>query len=143
VRFSAESSGDVVFRETVARVGEHPVGSSDLDQLPEMEVPGALRHARRLLHRVRDDHDRILSAQLIDQILDARGGDGIERRARLVPESNFGLHGDGACDEKALLLAARGTGSGDAQAVLHLFPTPRARQSQYTDVHELAEAYMS
>src|SRR5437016_7501007 len=28
---------------------------SDLDQLPEMEVRGALRHARRLMHRVRSE----------------------------------------------------------------------------------------
>jgi len=65
-RALAESSGYVVFRETVTRVGEHPVGITDLDQVPEMEVRGALRHACRLLHRVRDDHDRIRPAQLID-----------------------------------------------------------------------------
>src|SRR6266513_517508 len=90
-RALAESPGDVVFRETVTRVGEHPVRVAHLDELSEMEVRGALRHARRLLHRVRDDHDRILFAQLIDQILDARGGNGIERgmhrRCCCPPES--------------------------------------------------------
>src|SRR2546430_11147069 len=77
---------------------------------------------------------------LFRSILDARGGDGIERRARLVHENHFGLHGDGACDAQALLLAARKTGAGAAQAVLHLIPEPRARQARAHDVIELRAA---
>ena len=105
-----------------------------------MEVRGALRHARRLLHRVRDDHDRIRLAQLIDQILDARRGNGIERGARLVHENHFGLHGDGARDAQALLLSARQTGAGAAQTVLHLIPQSGARQAGAHDVIELRAA---
>src|SRR6516165_6796981 len=109
---SAESPGNVVLGEAVARVGEQPIGLADLDQLTEMEVRGALRYACRLLHGVGDDHDRVGLAQLIDQVLDARGGDRIERRAGLVHEYHLGLHGDGARDTEALLLASRESGAG-------------------------------
>src|SRR6266480_5558905 len=137
---SPESAGDVVLGEAVPRVGEYPVGGAHLDQLSEVEVRSALRYARRLLHRVRDDHDRILFAQLIDQILDARGGNGIERGAGLVHENHFGLYGDGARNAQALLLAAREPGAGAAQAVLHLIPEPGARQAGAHDVIELRAA---
>src|SRR5256886_14745059 len=66
---------------------------------------------------------------LFRSILDAGGGHGIERRARLVHENHFGLHGDGACDAQPLLLAAREPGAGAAQAVLHLIPQPPTRQA--------------
>jgi hypothetical protein len=66
----------------------------------------SLRHARGLLHRVGDDDDGIALAQLVDQLLDARGGDRVERRAGLVHQDDFGIDGDGARDAQALLLAA-------------------------------------
>src|SRR5437867_2674783 len=67
----AEPPGDVVLGQSVPRIREEPVGLADLDELAQMEVCRALRHARGLLHRVRDDDDRVGGSQLIDEILDA------------------------------------------------------------------------
>jgi hypothetical protein len=58
-----------------SRVGEDLGGVADLDELAQMEEGCALRHARRLLHVVGDDHDRELAAQVVDQLLDPRGRD--------------------------------------------------------------------
>ena len=135
VRPLAEATGDVVLGEAVARVGEDAVGIADLDQLTQVEVGGALRDARRLLHGVGDDHDRVRLAQLIDQILDACGGDRVERRARLVHEDHLRLHRDGARDAQALLLAARQAGAGAAQAVLDLIPQTRRASGSCTRCH--------
>ena len=63
--------------------------------------------------------------QLIDQVLDARGGDRVERRARLVHEDDFRLDGDRARDAQALLLAARQAGAGLCQAILDFVPQAR------------------
>ena len=72
-----------------------------------MEEGGALGDARGLLHVVRDDDDGVATAQFVDQLLDARGGDGIERAARFVHQDDFGFHRDGAGDAQPLLLAPR------------------------------------
>ena len=63
-------------------------------------------HPRRLLHVVRHDDDRVLRLDLLHQILDASGGDRVERRARLVHQDHVGLDGDGPGDAEPLLLAA-------------------------------------
>ena len=81
--------------------------------------------------------DRIGLAQLIDQVLDARRGDRIERRARLVHEYRLGLHRDGACDTESLLLAPGEFGAGAAEAVLDLLPQPRAGEARADDVAEM------
>src|SRR5215468_5216760 len=85
---SAETAGDVVLGELVARIREDAVRLAHFDEVAEMEVRRPLRHARGLLHRVRDDDDRIALAQLFHEILDARGRDGVERGARLVHEDD-------------------------------------------------------
>src|SRR5262249_17294237 len=61
---------------------------------------------------------------------DARGRDRVERRARLVHEDHFRLHGDGARDAQALLLAAREPGAWTGQAGLDLVPEPGARPAR-------------
>src|SRR5580658_877192 len=135
-----ESAGDVVLGEPVTRVGEHSVGLANLDQFAEMEVRRALGDACRLLHGVCDDYDRVRLAQLIDEILDTRGGDRIERRARLIHEDDLRVHGDGARDAQPLLLAAGQAGAGTRQAVLHLVPQSRTLQAGAHDVVQLAAA---
>ncbi len=40
-----------------------------------------MRHAHRLLHVMGDDGDGVVVAQFVDQLLDLRGGDRVERRA--------------------------------------------------------------
>src|SRR4029077_18328783 len=60
---SPETAGDVVLGQFLLGIGEDPVSRPHLDQIAEMEIPGALRYARRLLHVVGHDHDRIVGAQ--------------------------------------------------------------------------------
>src|SRR3954454_9953271 len=127
----AEAAGDVVLGLLGLRLDEDRVGVAVLDQLPEVHVGGVIRDARRLLHVVRDQHDRVVVLELGDQFFDARGGDRIERRARLIEQQHFRLDGDAARDAKALLLAA-----GEAVAALvelrpHLRPEGRARQRPF------------
>ena len=61
-----------------------------------MEICGAMRHPRRLLHGVRYDDDGKFAAQLVDQFLDSCCGNRVQRRAWLVHQNDFGADGDGA-----------------------------------------------
>ena len=82
-------------------------------------------HARRLLHVVRDDHDRELLLQIVDQVLDARRRDRVEGGCRLVHQDHVRLHGDGPGDAQPLLLSAREAERVVLQPVLHLVPERR------------------
>src|SRR5579863_2703825 len=139
-RASAEAAGDVVLGQAMPRIGEHFVGLADLDQLAQVKVRRALRDTRRLLHRVRDDDDRVARSQLLDQILDARSRDRIERRARLVHEDHLRLNGDGARDAQALLLTARKSGAGSIEPILDLLPQAGALQTRADDLVESGAA---
>jgi hypothetical protein len=48
-------------------------------------------NASRLLHVVRDDHDRVALAQFVDQLFDAGRGDRIQRAAGLIHEQYLWL----------------------------------------------------
>ncbi len=102
-----------------------------------MEKGGELRHARRLLHRMGDDDDAEVLPQLVDQLLDAGRGDGIERRAGLVHQDHFRIDGDGAGDAQALLLAAGQAGAGMVEPVLHLFEQAGLLQAVDDDFFEI------
>ena len=94
----------------------------DLDQLAGLA--GALRLKKRgvvgdpggLLHVVGDDHDRVLGLELVDQVLDRRGRDRVEGRARLVHQQHLRLDRDRAGDAEPLLLAAGEAHAGLARA---------------------------
>ena len=74
-------TSNVILGPLVDGLGEQLRRGSELHQLTEQEKPGRVGHPRRLLHVVRDDHDGEIALELEDQLLDARGGDRIERRA--------------------------------------------------------------
>src|SRR5581483_9655812 len=137
LRASPKPSSDVVLGQSVPWVGEDLVGLTDLDEVTHMEVSGALRHARRLLHRVGYDHDGIIGPQLVDEILDARGGDRVERRTRLIHQDHFRFDRNRARDAQPLLLSTRQTSAGRPQAILHLVPQARALQARADDVIEI------
>src|SRR5690349_2155245 len=103
----ADTAGNIILSLLVLGIGEDVGGVAFLDQVPKVEERRTLANARRLLHRVRDDDDRVILAQLVDQLLDDRGRDRIERRARLVHQDHLRTYRDGARDAQALLLAAR------------------------------------
>src|SRR5207245_5101823 len=117
-----EAPSDVVLGPLVHGLGEELRGGPELHQLAEQEESRRVGHAPRLLHVVRDDDDGQVALELEDQLLDARGGDRIERGARLVHQEHFRLHGQRAGDAEALLLAPRQASARLAQAVLHFLP---------------------
>src|SRR5260221_10481753 len=104
-KVSAEAAGDVVLGTFVPGRSEYLVGIADFDQVAQMEKRGQLRNPRRLLHRMGHDDDAEVLAQVIDKLLDARGGDRVERRTRLVHEDHLRIDGNGPGDAQTLLLA--------------------------------------
>src|SRR5690606_12974961 len=72
--------------------------------------------------------------KLIDQLLYPCRGDRIERRAGLVHQDDLRRNCDGASDAKPLLLAARETGAGLMQAVLHLVEETSLLKAALNDV---------
>src|SRR5581483_12265077 len=115
-----EPPGDVVLRPLVSRVREHGLGLPELDQLAEQEEAGRFGDARGLLHVVGHDHDRQVTLQLENQLLDPRRRDGVEGRAWLVHQQHLRLDGQGARDAQALLLAAGEPRSRPVEKILHL-----------------------
>ena len=75
---SAVAAGDIILGALLPRIGEDVRGRAIFDQRAEVEKGGALRHARRLLHVMRHDHDGIAALELVDQFLDLGGGDRVE-----------------------------------------------------------------
>ena len=61
-----ETACDVVLGQLVFGTGEDLCGGSDLDQVSQVKIGGALRNAGRLLHGVSDDYDGILLAQFVN-----------------------------------------------------------------------------
>src|SRR5690554_433771 len=79
MRRLAEAPSDIFFGALYARAREDRRGLIVFDELTHIEEGRIIADARCLLHRVRDDDDRIILLQLADELFDARGGDGIER----------------------------------------------------------------
>jgi hypothetical protein len=110
------------------RRGEYLLGLAEFDQVAEIHEGGVVRDACGLLHIVRDDDDRVVGLQFVDQFLDLRCRDRIERRGGFVEQDDFGLHRNGACDAQTLLLAAGKAQSAGVELVLHLGPERRPLQ---------------
>src|SRR6267142_635280 len=133
---SAEPAGDVVLGTSIARRGEDLAGLVEFDQFPKIHEGGLVRDARRLLHVMSDDGDRVVLRQFLDQFLDLRGRDRIERRAWLVEQDHLGPHRNRAGDAKPLLLAAGQAEAAGGQLVLNLVPQrPAAQRLFHTAVH--------
>src|SRR5579871_5637179 len=118
----AEPTGDVVLGFLELGIEEDVLGRVVLDQLAGEEESGVVARALSLRHVVGDDDDRELLFELVDQILDPGGGDGVERGARLVHEDHLRVDRHGAGDAKALLLAARELVRRLPELVLHFAP---------------------
>jgi hypothetical protein len=83
---------------------------------------------------VRDDDDRVALLELEHQVLDRRGGDRVQGRARLVHEDHLGLDRHRAGDAQALLLAAGHAERVRLEAVLDLVPQRRPAQRALDDL---------
>src|SRR5581483_5659284 len=92
---SAEAASYVILGALFARLGENLVGVVELDELAEIHEGGIFGDARRLLHAMGDDDDRVVVGQFVDQLFDPRCRDRVERRAWLVEENDFGLNRHG------------------------------------------------
>lgn len=76
----------------------------------------------RLLHVVGDDDDRIVFDEFVDQILDFRGGNGVERRGRFVHQEHLRVRRDGSSNAESLLLPAREVKSRFIELPVHFVP---------------------
>src|SRR5579863_4022757 len=80
---SPELSGHVILGATYLRIREDDFRLIVLDQLAHVEEGRVRRDAGRLLHAVGHHHHREIGLQLVDELLDARSGDGIQGAGRL------------------------------------------------------------
>ena len=103
----------------------------------EREERGHVRDPRRLLHVVRDDHERVLVLQLVHQVLDLRRRDRVERRSRLVEQDHVRLDRDRAGEAKPLLLAAGEAEGALLEPILDLVPERRLRQGSFDAAVEI------
>ena len=113
--------------------GEDLLGLPRFDHVAEVEKRRLVGHARRLLHVVRHDDDadaRIRDGT--DGLLDGEGGDGVQRRARLVEQHHIRMHRERTGDAQALLLTARERHRAAVELVFHLIPQ-RARSQRCLD----------
>src|SRR3989304_923442 len=95
-RASAEAAGDVILGLFHLRLDEQVVGDAELDEFANVHVGSVVRHARGLLHVVGNDQYGHLLLQFVDQFLDARRGNGVQRRGRLVEKQDLGFGCQGA-----------------------------------------------
>src|SRR3546814_8696171 len=79
----------------------------------------------------------LAALQSVDQLLDPRGRDRIERRARLVHQDDLRIDRDRAGDAQPLLLPARQRGAAVMEAILDLVPQPRLAQRLFDGGVEL------
>src|SRR6476659_943317 len=73
----AEASGDEVLRALVAWAREQLLGIAKLDEVASQEEARVLGDTSRLLQVVRDDGDGVVLLELLDQLLNLEGGDGV------------------------------------------------------------------
>src|SRR5882672_422688 len=118
----AEPAGDVILGRRLLGLDEDRVGDVVLDQLSQVHVGGVVRNARRLLHVVGHDYDRVVGLEFMDQLFHLGGRNRIERRAGLVEQQHLGLDRDAPGDAEALLLAARQALAALGELVLYFAP---------------------
>ena len=94
--------------------------------------------ARRLLHVVGHDDDRVVALQLGHEIFDPTGRDRVQRRARLVHQDDVRLDRERAGDAEPLLLAAGERERALLQLVLHLVPERGLGQRVLDDLVQTA-----
>ena len=102
---SSKPPCDVIFGLFLVRIGENFRRRTNLDEPTHVKERCEIGDASRLLHVVRNDDNRVLRFQSVDQFLDFRRSNWIERRAGFVHQKNFRFHGQRACDAEPLLLA--------------------------------------
>src|SRR3954454_13478324 len=100
-----KSPGHVIFGQFLEGVRKDPIRRTEFNETPQPEEPRVIRHARRLLHVVRDDDDGVVRLQAVDEFLDALRRDWIERGRRFVHQEHFGLYRERTRNAQPLLLS--------------------------------------
>src|SRR3974390_1681393 len=75
---SSKASRYVILGTPVARRGEDPACTIELDELAQIHEGGEHRDTRGLLHIVSDDNDGVILLELVDELFDLGGRDRIE-----------------------------------------------------------------
>ena len=139
----AEAAGDVVLGVLLLWVVEDRGRVVVFDELAwlagacDVEERGLVGHAGRLLHVVRHDDNGEGVLELVDEVLNCKRGDRVERGARLVHEDHGRLDCDGARDAQTLLLTTGKAGTWLVEAVLDFVPQVRAAQGLLDDLFAL------
>ena len=68
------------------------------------------------------DDDGVLRLELINEVFNCEGGDGVQSRARLIHQNDLGRHGNRTSNTQTLLLTTGETRTWKVQTVLNLFP---------------------
>src|SRR6202158_6216813 len=119
---SSEAAGDIRLSAWISRGGEELRRRTEFDELANQQKCREIADTRGLLHIVGDRDDGAEVLQLHEKLFDLRRADGIESGTGLVEQHHFRLDGEGACNTKALLLAAGKFISGFVQMVFALVP---------------------
>jgi len=136
----AEPAVDVVGGLLLARGGEDLLGRAVLDEVALEHEGGGVGNAGGLLHVVGDDNDRVVLAELGDEVLDRGGGLGVQRRAGLVHQQGRGVDGQGSRDAQALLLTAGESDGRLVQPVLDFVPQRGGAEGLLDDVVQVGLA---
>src|SRR5919197_1238551 len=118
----SKSARDIILRLLFARICENFCRRPELNQASEVQESGVIRNPAGLLHVVSHCYDCVFSFEFVDQFLDLRRGDRIQRRTRLVHQDHFRLYGERARDTKSLLLPTRKACARFVQIILSLVP---------------------
>ena len=120
---STETARNVIFRLFLARAHEDGSGFIEFDELAQIHERGEVGYPRGLLHVVRHDGDGVIAFQFVDEFFDFGGGNGVQRRGRLVQQYDFWLDCNRPRNAQTLLLS-----TGKRQAVLLQFVLDLAPQ---------------
>src|SRR5262245_46754334 len=125
---SAHPPSNVI--ERLGRLGraEYLLRLAGFDNLAEIHEGRVIADARGLVHVVRHDDNGETPLQLVDQLFDSSGRDGIKIGARFIHEHDFGLGSNRPRDAKSLLLASRKGNARLMKLVLHFVPKSRLTQ---------------
>src|SRR5205823_1072669 len=100
----SKSTRDIILRLFLGWICENLCRRSKLDQPPEVHEGGVIRDPAGLLHIVGHRYNGVFRFWFVNQFLDFRRSDRIERRTRLIHQDDFRLYGERACDAEPLLL---------------------------------------
>src|SRR5678815_3502466 len=102
--YLSEATRYVIFGLFFAGVCEDFYRWSKLDEFAEIKERGEIGNASGLLHVVSDNHDCVLRLERLDQFLDFRRGNRVQRGAGLVHQHYLRFDGESACNAQTLLL---------------------------------------